>query len=192
MRTIGYTDSEISSFSEIFNSNQNSLTQKIRALKRTIRSVKELKNTLNRLLNKEGEQRAVQRGILSTEQQALHVQMQQVQMMAMRDLREKKEEIENRKAIKEELDKTAEEIAKKSISQMKPKSLSYQEGFKLTLLQRWAASASLFTFIMGCIGVMFGLFHHQGIAAIRAGIFGLMLSYLLPAIIHMYRSWLGV
>lgn len=191
MRSVGYTDEQITDMSERFSSSQSSLSQKMRALKRTIRSMKRLKNTANRLLNKKGSEMAVQRGLLSTQQQALHLQMQQMQMQAMRDLQAKKAEVANRKATEEELNRTTQQVARKQLELFKTRP-SHQPEFHLSTLQTWAARASILLFFVGCVGSLFGLFRQQGIAAIRAGIFGFLLSYALPGVVYLYRTWLGV
>jgi hypothetical protein len=191
MRSLGYTDEEINAFSDRMNSSQSSLSQKMRALKRTIKSVKKLKNTFQRLFNKKGADVAVQRGILSTQQQALHLQMQQMQLQAMRDLQVKKELIASQKATENELNRTAQELAKQKVLTIKSKS-NHRTEFQLTTLQKYAAMASVSLFVIGCVGLLFGLFREQGFAAIRAAVFGFILSYLLPGVVYLYRSWLGV
>jgi hypothetical protein len=191
MRTVGYTEEQVTDFSERLNSSQSSLSQKMRSLKKTIRSMKRLKNTVNRLLNKKGAEVAVQRGLLSTQQQALHLQMQQMQWLAVKDLDEKRSELANRKATEEELNRTTQTLAKKQLAELKQQPVQKPQ-FQLTALQRWAAMASVLVFCVGCVGVLFGLFRQQGINAIRAGIFGFILSYILPGVVHLYRHWLGV
>ncbi len=191
MGSVGYTEEQITDMSTRFSSSQSSLSQKMRALKRTVRSMKRMKNAFNRVFNKKGTEVAVQRGILSTEQQALHLQMQQMQMQAMRDLQAKKSEIANRKATEEELNRTTQQIARKQLERLKERP-THQPEFQLSTLQKWAARASLLLFFAGCVGFLFGLFRQQGISAIRAGLFGFLLSYVLPGVVHLYRTWLGV
>lgn len=191
MRTVGYTDDQINDLSERFSSNQSSLSQKMRALKKTIRSMKRLKNAVNRIFNKKGSEVAIQKGLLSTQQQALHLQMQQMQQQAMKDLQDKKAEIAIRKATEEELNRTTQQIARKRLELLKQRPARLPE-FQLSTLQKWAARASVLLFFVGCVGSLFGLFRQQGMAAIRAGIFGLLLSYILPGVVHLYRTWLGV
>ena len=191
MRDLGYADQEISSLSERLSSNQSSLTQKIRTLRNTVRSVKNIKASMGRIFNKKGAEVAVQRGILSTEQQALHLQMQALQSQALKDLAEKRALMEDKKATERELSNTLREIAKKKQDQFSLMNHSPRE-FALSGIQNLSAKASLMLLIVGLIGVMFGLFREHGIGAIRTGVFGLILSYVLPGIVHLYRIWLGV
>ncbi len=191
MGSVGYTDDQINDLSERFSSSQSSLSQKMRALKRTIRSMKRLKNAVNRIFNKKGSEVAIQKGLLSTQQQALHLQMQQMQQQAMKDLQDKKDQVASRKATEEELNRTTQQIARKQLDLLKQRSIRQPE-FQLSTLQKWAARASVLLFFVGCVGALFGLFQQQGLAAIRAGIFGLLLSYVLPGVVHLYRTWLGV
>lgn len=191
MHSVGYTDEQISDFTDRMNSGQSSLTQKMRSLKRTIRSIKKMKTSMHRLFNKKGADVAVQRGILSTQQQSLHLQMQQMEMFALRDLEEKREKIASRKATEAELTKTTQEIAQRNLLQFRTRSNPMPE-FQLTDLQKYAVMASVGLFVIGCVGILFGLFREQGMGAIRAAIFGLILSYVLPGIVYLYRSWLGV
>ena len=117
--------------------------------------------------------------------------MQQMQMQSMRDLESKKEDIANRRATEAELNKTTKEMAQKKLLQFQSKS-GHRPDFRLTSLQKFAAMASVGLFALGCMGTLFGFFREQGLAAIRAASFGFMLSYLLPGIVYLYRSWLGV
>lgn len=191
LHDVGYTENEINDFTNKLSSNQSSLTQKMKSLRKALSAVRKMKSLMfNKFMEKETATN-IQKGILATEQQSLHLQLQNAQFQALKNLEDTKNSMDLKRTVTQGLNQTALEIAKKKRGQLQMLSSS-DESITITKARHWAQAASIFVLIYGAIVTMFLPFRSEGQLALKTGLFGLILSFLLPLIVNLYRSWLGI
>ncbi len=195
MRYLGYSEDEIGSNLKKVNSSKLSLEQKMRALTKSVKNIKKMKNLLSKLatmaaMNGGTGPDPSNQAILANQQQLLHLQIQQLKNGEMNELDEKMSDLAFKKSIAYELDQakinlinSKENVQKKNI---------FTTSYQVQGLQRKAIQLSLCLCVLGCIGLMVTFFRPEGAAILKAGFFGVVLSYLIPSIVSLYTQWLGI
>ena len=188
MREIGYAPDEIKDFTERFNSSKTSIAQKMRSLRRALHSMKRVRN----IFSKDGGKDSMlyQKATLATEQQVMHLQLQQIQRQELKELEERRREMEERKNLINEINKTAESLAKKKEGEVNYKSVV--SNYTPEKLQAWAFSGALMSIMVAALLIMILPFQEEGKLLLKAGVLGIIFIYLIPMIINLYRSWLGI
>lgn len=195
MRYLGYSEDQISLNMKKLSSNKNSLEQKMRALTKSVKNVKKIKDLISKLstmaaVKGGGVPDPSSQAILANQQQLLHLQIQQLKNGEMSALDEKISDIEFKKSIAQELD-----LAKIDLINSKEKSnknIFRNKPDNYINLQDRSIKISICLCVMGCIGLMITFFRSEGIATLKAGLLGIILSYLIPSIVNLYSQWLGL
>jgi hypothetical protein len=188
MSEIGYTKEDVSDLTDRFNSSRTSLAQKIRALRRTLHSIKRVKEIIAK--NGGKDQTVYQKATLATEQQVLHLQLQQMQKQDLKDLEDRSHQMAFRKKIINDFNETAELLAKNKQNEeiYKPDFKKYSENN----LRDWGFAGAIMTILVAAVLIMVLPFQEEGKILLKAGIAGIIFLYLIPLVINLYRNMLGI
>lgn len=196
MRYLGYSEDEIGSNLRRVNSNKLSLEQKMRALTKSVKSIKKMKSLLAKLSSIAAVKGGAgpdpsNQAILANQQQLLHLQIQQLKNGEMSELDEKMSDLAFKKSIAYELDQAKIDLVNSKENGQKNK-LFNTASFNVQGLQKKSIQISLCLCVLGCIGLMITFFRSEGAATLKAGFFGVVLSYLIPPLVTLYSQWLGI
>lgn len=200
MRYLGYSQNDISSNLSSLNSNKMTLEQKMKALTKSVKNIKKMKVFISKLIS----MAALKGGsgpdpsnqaMLANQQQMLHLQIQQLKNNELNELKQKTSEIAFKKSIAYELDLAKVDLinSKEAVSKKNNLMKSNSESlFNMNNIQTKAIKMSLCLCVLGFVGLMIGFFKEEGLATLKVGFLGIILSYLLPSIINLYGKWLGI
>lgn len=196
MRYLGYSEDDIARNLQKLGSNKHSLEQKMRALTKSVKSVKKMKALISKLTaiaaaKGGGGPDPSSQAMLANQQQLLHLQIQQQKNDEMNDLDKKMTEMAFKKSIALELDKARIDLIK-SKENSSNKSRVGEWSMQLGDIQKKVIQISLCLCVLGCLGLMVSFFRDEGIKTLKAGFLGVVLAYLLPSVITLYSRWLGV
>lgn len=194
MRSLGYTEEQIQYNIGRMTSSKSTLEQKMKALSKSIKSVKKMKNLLGQLSSVAGggnKSDPANQAILSTQQQLLHIELQKLKNEEIKTLNKEMEELAFKKSIATELDKAKIDLIKSKETAVKLKN-SNSSYFEVYGIQKKAIQLSLTLCVLGCIGLMISFFRSEGMATLKTGFVGVIISYLLPSIVNLYSKWLGI
>ncbi|MFN3453758.1 MAG: hypothetical protein ACK41T_02285 [Pseudobdellovibrio sp.] len=194
MRDLGYTEEQIQYNIGRITSSRSTLEQKMKALNKSIKSIKKMGNMLSQLSSATGggsKSDPATQAILSTQQQLLHIQFQQLKNEELKTLNQEADDLSFRKSIATELDKAKIDLIK-SKENDKIIKISKNTSLEVSDIQKKAIQISLTLCVLGCIGLMISFFRSEGMATLKTGFFGVVISYLLPSIVSLYTKWLGI
>lgn len=196
MRYLGYSEDDIRTNLQKLSSNKLSLEQKMRALTKSVRNIKKMKAMLNKISPNGGAQTKSNtdpsnQAILANQQQLLHLQINQLKQNEMSQLDGQISDLAFKKSIAYELDRAKVDLIN-SKERSKTRKLLSSSSFNIATLQKRAIQMSLCLCVLGCIGLMVTFFKEEGLATLKAGFLGVVLSYLIPSIVTLYSHWLGI